>query len=152
MTNEQRKEFFINQINKAIEDVRGCDPTFEEYLRMDSSNTLHWSRNWGETLYDLAEEEGLVDWDDIDLDDVLCILDECETVAHAFHHYDADFLEEYFQQETESICGYVSVCGYKINAMEALRLCDPTAWREQFLAWLNEGELDVSAYEFVGED
>lgn len=150
-TTQSRKEFFVARLNETIKEKRGCDPHSEEYIRLDGSEKLHWSRGWGETLYRLTHYEGMVDWVDIDMDDSAQVATLCEDVVETFHHYTVEDLEEWFRTRTEVICGELCVCGYRLNAMEALRLCDPVAWREEFFNWLDEGVMDVSSYEGVGE-
>lgn len=148
---KDRKEFFVAKLNEILKEKKRCNPYSEEYLRLDNSEQLHWSRDWGETLYRLTYDEWVVDWDSVDIDDNAEVTAQCEEVVESFYHYTVDYLEAYFRAETEAICGCVEVCGYKVNAMEALRLCDPYAWREEFFNWLDVGMMDVFFYEFVGE-
>lgn len=147
----KRKEFFISQINEAIERLRGLDTKRELYLRWDGEDEFVWTRDLGATAYQMAEDYGQCDWDDIDIDNPAEVLDVVETVAMGFLWDTDDDLEGWFYDNLQDVCGVVKVYGYSINKAEALRKCDPTAWRELFLDWLYQGELDVSAYADMGE-
>lgn len=148
----KRKELLVEQINQAIETNRGLDPYGEAYLRWDGEDTFSWSRNWGETLYEMAEELGHVDWENVDERDSIELSSTVDVVVESFAWYTDDELEDWFYNHVQDVCGVVTVFGYTVNRAEALKRCDHYAWRELFLNWLDAGVMDVSAYEVVGEE
>lgn len=56
-----RKKFFIERINRAIKFIKR-NPLSEVYLRYGDDLRIYWTRNWGETLYELSDNLGYVDW------------------------------------------------------------------------------------------
>lgn len=75
----------------------------------------------------------------VDIDDLLEVSESVDLVVNSIHVDTYEELEDWFYENVRQVCGEVRVFGYMVNRAEALKNCDPIAWRELFLGWLNEG-------------
>lgn len=137
-----RKKFFIERINRAFKYSRR-GPLSEVYLRCGDDLRIYWTRNWGETLYELSDNLGYVDWASIDMVDPFAVMEAVGLVVNLCQVDTYEELEDWFYENVRQVCGEVRVFGYMVNRAEALKSCDPIAWREFFLAWLNAGVKSV---------